>query len=175
MPAAPAEYRRPRPRLSDGSLSLAFSLKRRGHEIRVKLLLHRMNRTYRPTRRYARPPDSAATEFTIGTDCLNREGRVSALGKPFTGSMIQWIRYRYQIPRATLVRAEELTVHQVAEHFGVSANVVYYWIDRGVIQARRLPTCAAAVEASPSRTKSAAPRATAHTWNGRPAAWCTGR
>ena len=71
-------------------------------------------------------------------DCLNREGRVSALGKPFTGSMIQWIRYRYQIPRATLVRAEELTVHQVAEHFGVSANVVYYWIDRGVIQARRL-------------------------------------
>jgi DNA invertase Pin-like site-specific DNA recombinase len=71
-------------------------------------------------------------------DCLNREGRISALGKPFTGSMIQWIRYRYQIPRATLVRAEELTVHQVAERFGVSANVVYYWIDRGVIQARRL-------------------------------------
>jgi hypothetical protein len=26
-----------------------------------------MDRTYRPTRRYARPPDSAATEFTIGT------------------------------------------------------------------------------------------------------------
>ena len=68
MPAAPAEYRRPRPRLSDGSLSLALSLKRRGHEIRVKLLLHRMDRTYRPTRRYAWPPDSAATEFTIGTD-----------------------------------------------------------------------------------------------------------
>ena len=69
---------------------------------------------------------------------LNREGHVSALGKPFTGSMIQWIRYRYQIPKATLVRAEELTVQQVAERFGVSPNVVYYWIDRGVIQARRL-------------------------------------
>jgi hypothetical protein len=27
-----------------------------------------MDRTYRPTRRYAPPPDSAATEFTIGTD-----------------------------------------------------------------------------------------------------------
>ena len=60
------------------------------------------------------------------------------MGKPFTGSMIQWIRYRYQIPRATLVRAEELTVHQVAERFGVSTHVVYYWIDHGVIQARRL-------------------------------------
>ncbi len=40
-------------------------------------------------------------------DCLNQEGQVSAVGKPFTGSMIQWIRYRYQIPRATLVRPEE--------------------------------------------------------------------
>jgi DNA-binding transcriptional MerR regulator len=71
-------------------------------------------------------------------DDLNREGHVSALGKPFTGSMIQWIRYRYQIPKATLVRAEELNVQQVAKRFGVSPNVVYYWIDRGVIQARRL-------------------------------------
>ena len=71
-------------------------------------------------------------------DRLNREGQVSALGKPFTGSMIQWIRYRYQIPRARLVRPEELTVQQVAERFRVSPNVVYYWIDRGVIQARRL-------------------------------------
>ena len=70
--------------------------------------------------------------------CLNQEGQVSALGKPFTGSMIQWIRYRYQIPRARLVRPEELTVQQVAERFSVSRNVVYYWIDRGIIQARRL-------------------------------------
>ena len=69
---------------------------------------------------------------------LNREGHVSALGKPFTGSMIQWIRYRYQIPKVTLARPEELTVEQVAKHFGVSPNVVYYWIDRNVIQARRL-------------------------------------
>jgi DNA invertase Pin-like site-specific DNA recombinase len=71
-------------------------------------------------------------------DCLNQQGQVSAMGKPFTGSMIQWIRYRYQIPRARLVRPEELTVQQVAERFRVSPNVVYYWIDRGVIQARRL-------------------------------------
>lgn len=69
---------------------------------------------------------------------LNREGHVSALGKPFTGSMIQWIRYRYQIPKVTLARPEELTVEQVAKRFEVSPNVVYYWIDRTVIQARRL-------------------------------------
>ena len=71
-------------------------------------------------------------------DCLNQEGQVSALGKPFTGSMIKWVRYRYQIPRAKLVRSDELTVQQVAERFRVSPSVVYYWIDRGVIQARRL-------------------------------------
>lgn len=69
---------------------------------------------------------------------LNQEGQVSALGKPFTGSMVHWIRFRYQIPRAKLERSDELTVQQVAERFRVSPNVVYYWIDRGVIQARRL-------------------------------------
>jgi DNA invertase Pin-like site-specific DNA recombinase len=69
---------------------------------------------------------------------LNLEGHVSGLGKPFTGSMIQWIRYRYQIPKVTLARPEEWTVEQVAKRFGVSPNVVYYWIDRSVIQARRL-------------------------------------
>lgn len=71
-------------------------------------------------------------------DCLNQEGQVSALGKPFTGSMVHWIRFRYQIPRAKLERSDELTVQQVAERFTVSPSVVYYWIDRGVIQARRL-------------------------------------
>jgi DNA invertase Pin-like site-specific DNA recombinase len=69
---------------------------------------------------------------------LNQEGQLSALGKPFTVSMIKWIRHRYQIPAAKLIRPEELTVQQVAERFGVSPNVVYYWIERGVIQARRL-------------------------------------
>jgi DNA invertase Pin-like site-specific DNA recombinase len=71
-------------------------------------------------------------------DRLNQEGCVSALGKLFTGSIVKWIRYSYQVPRARLVRPEELTVQQVAERFRVSPNVVYYWIDRGVIQARRL-------------------------------------
>jgi DNA invertase Pin-like site-specific DNA recombinase len=71
-------------------------------------------------------------------DRLNQEGYVSALGKPFTGSIVKWIRYSYRIPKARLVRPEELTVQQVAERFRVSPNVVYYWIDRGVIEARRL-------------------------------------
>jgi DNA invertase Pin-like site-specific DNA recombinase len=73
-------------------------------------------------------------------ESLNRDGQVSAHGKPFSVSMIEWIRYRYQIPKAVLIRPEELTVQQVTERFGVSPHVVYYWINRGVIQARRLNT-----------------------------------
>jgi len=69
---------------------------------------------------------------------LNQEGQVGALGKPLTAAMIKWIRYRHQIPKARLVRPEERTVQHVAQRFGVSPNVVYYWIERGVIQARRL-------------------------------------
>jgi hypothetical protein len=72
------------------------------------------------------------------TDQLNQEGLVSALGKPFTVSMIKWIRSSYKIPAAKLKHPEELTVQQVAERFGVNPNVVYYWIEHRVIQARRL-------------------------------------
>ncbi|MGF1613176.1 MAG: helix-turn-helix domain-containing protein, partial [Gammaproteobacteria bacterium] len=69
---------------------------------------------------------------------LNQQGDRSATGKWFTASMIQWIRYRYQIPRAQCKHPEEMTVKQVAQRFGVSHPVVYYWIDRGVVKARRL-------------------------------------
>lgn len=69
---------------------------------------------------------------------LNQEGQLSALSKSFTVSMIKWIRYRHHIPAMKLNRPEELTVQQVAQRFGVSPNVVYYWIERGIIQARRI-------------------------------------
>jgi excisionase family DNA binding protein len=69
---------------------------------------------------------------------LNQEGQRSALGKSFTVSMIKWIRYRHQIPAMKFNRPEELTVQQVAERLAVSSSVVYYWVERGVIQARRI-------------------------------------
>ena len=53
-------------------------------------------------------------------------------------SIVRWIRWRYQIPPVTLQRPEELTVQQVAQHFGVNKYVVYYWIKRSLIHARRL-------------------------------------
>ena len=69
---------------------------------------------------------------------LNREGHASAKGKPYTTQIVRWIRWRHQIPPAALRRPEELTVQQVARHFGVTTGVVYYWIERSLIQARQL-------------------------------------
>jgi hypothetical protein len=71
-------------------------------------------------------------------DQLRQEGQSSITGKPYTTSMIQWIRFRYRIPPPVLKKPEELTVHQVALHFGVSENVVYYWIQHALLQARKL-------------------------------------
>jgi DNA invertase Pin-like site-specific DNA recombinase len=69
---------------------------------------------------------------------LNRQGLRSPHGKPFTLSMIKWLRYRYQVLSISLKRPEEITVRQLADRFAVSAHVVYYWIERSVVEARRL-------------------------------------
>jgi DNA invertase Pin-like site-specific DNA recombinase len=69
---------------------------------------------------------------------LNKGGLSSAKGARFTHSIVAWIRYTNRIPAPVLRRPGELTVNQIAEKFGVSLHVVYYWIKRKVISARRL-------------------------------------
>lgn len=68
---------------------------------------------------------------------LSKDGRVSAKGKPYSVPIVKWIRWRYKIPAAPVRSSDELTVKQVADRFGVSTHVVYYWIDRGVLEARQ--------------------------------------
>ena len=58
--------------------------------------------------------------------------------KRFTRSMIRWIRYKQGIPVPILKQPDEMTVNQVMAKFSVSRWVVYYWIERKVISARRL-------------------------------------
>jgi hypothetical protein len=67
---------------------------------------------------------------------FHEEGRLSSKGKPFHARMIQWIRFKHNIPVAHSRRPGELSVQQVAQTFGVSPGVVYYWIGRGVIEPR---------------------------------------
>lgn len=69
---------------------------------------------------------------------LNQEGFLSAKGKPFNTSKIRWIRYKHTIPAAELKQPDEITVKEACGKFGVSIWVVYYWIERGIVQARRI-------------------------------------
>ena len=71
---------------------------------------------------------------------LTDEGCLSSTGKPFTQSMIKWLRYKHQIP-APPPPDGTLSVRQVRDRYGVSHWVVYYWIEIGLVTAkRRKPT-----------------------------------
>lgn len=71
-------------------------------------------------------------------EVLTEEGRVSAKGMVFTREIVGWMRWRYRIPAPELKNPNELTVKQVSAKFAVSPYVVYYWIERGIIEARQL-------------------------------------
>ena len=65
---------------------------------------------------------------------LKGEAQASSTGKPFTVSIIRWIRFKHRIPSPSRP-AGTLTVSQVRERYGVSLWVVHYWIERGVVSA----------------------------------------
>jgi hypothetical protein len=65
---------------------------------------------------------------------LNGEGLTSPTGKPFTASMIKWIRYRHRISRPSPPDGT-FNVSQVRARYGVSLWVVHYWIERGIVSA----------------------------------------
>jgi hypothetical protein len=79
----------------------------------------------------------AMTDVQIAAT-LNQEGLLSAKGQCFTPSIVKWMRYRYEIPTPSLRGSGELTVRQVADRFAVSLGVVYYWLERGHLPARRV-------------------------------------
>jgi DNA invertase Pin-like site-specific DNA recombinase len=67
---------------------------------------------------------------------FNRNGLTSSTGKPFTASMISWIRFKHRISGPSRPSGT-LTVHEVCARYGVSMGVVYYWIERGHISAQQ--------------------------------------
>src|SRR5262245_49502214 len=66
---------------------------------------------------------------------LTSEGLASSTGKPFTASMIRWIRYRHRISRQSTPDDGTFTVSQVRARYGVSLWIVHYWIKRGIVSA----------------------------------------
>jgi DNA invertase Pin-like site-specific DNA recombinase len=66
---------------------------------------------------------------------LRAERQMSSTGKPHSLETIKWIRYKHRIPAPR--PPEGLSVRQVSERYAVSPSVVYYWLSRGVVIARR--------------------------------------
>ena len=71
-------------------------------------------------------------------ELFNGRGERTAKGNPFTVASIRWIRHKHRIPAPQLKLPHELTVDDVAAKFHVSRGVVYYWINRDVLPARRI-------------------------------------
>lgn len=70
-------------------------------------------------------------------DALNQLNLKSSSGRPFTVSMIKWLRYKHRIPACPTHRPGEWTVKQVAQRYDVSIHVVYYWIETGILPAQK--------------------------------------
>lgn len=67
---------------------------------------------------------------------LNTTGQRTPEGRQFTVDSIKWIRYLNHIP-ALSMREKGLSVKEVAKRFNVGIHTVYYWIERGVLDAKK--------------------------------------
>ena len=69
---------------------------------------------------------------------FNKEGRLSATSKPFTATMVKGIRYKHKIPAPILKGPQEYSLKEITDKFGVTHHMVYYWIERGYVKARKI-------------------------------------
>jgi hypothetical protein len=65
---------------------------------------------------------------------LNGQALTSSTGKPFTLSMVRWIRFKHRIPGPSLSPGT-LIANQICERYGVSRWVVHYWIEHRIVSA----------------------------------------
>jgi hypothetical protein len=69
---------------------------------------------------------------------LNAAGLRTGTGRPFDLTAVRWLRFVHRIPLPPPPRAQgELTVVDVAARLGIARDAVYYWIERGQLDARR--------------------------------------
>jgi DNA invertase Pin-like site-specific DNA recombinase len=94
-----------------------------------------------------RSTDPAAIELArrIGPGCdnnalaaaLNDAGHRTGTGQPFDGVAAANLRNYHHIPYPGLLEPGELTPRQAAERIGVSTGTIHYWINAGILPARR--------------------------------------
>jgi len=69
-------------------------------------------------------------------DYLNESSWHTPEGKLFTVDSIKWIRYSHKIQGLSAQR-KGLSVKEVAERFNVEPGVVYYWLNHGILDAKK--------------------------------------
>lgn len=70
-------------------------------------------------------------------DYLNESSWHTPEGKLFTVDSIKWIRYSHKIQGLSAQR-KGLSVKEVAERFNVEPGVVYYWLNHGILDAKKV-------------------------------------
>ncbi|MHB1421286.1 MAG: hypothetical protein ACYCX4_17190 [Bacillota bacterium] len=63
---------------------------------------------------------------------LNDNGFRTPEGLLFTVSGVRWIRFRYHVPGLS-ASGTSLSVAEVAERFDVKPGIVYYWLEKGIL------------------------------------------
>jgi len=78
------------------------------------------------------------TEMEIAA-MLNKQGRISGTGKPFTLMMVTNIRRHYRLKErfARLRQRGLFTIDEIAERFGIAPSVVKDWRHKGLLVAHR--------------------------------------
>jgi DNA invertase Pin-like site-specific DNA recombinase len=72
-------------------------------------------------------------------DELNATGYLTGSGRPFDVKAVRWLRHVHKVPTPAPFQAGELSVAEVAQRLGITANAVYYWVQHGQLAARRAP------------------------------------
>jgi excisionase family DNA binding protein len=68
---------------------------------------------------------------------LNAAGLRTGHGNPFDVKAVQWVRHVHHVETPSPYAAGEISVQTAADQLGVSANVIYYWIETGQLTAHR--------------------------------------
>lgn len=70
-------------------------------------------------------------------ELFNNEGLRTNKGNSYTLCSIKWIRHKYGILSYNLRKPGELSINEVAQKFDISHHVIRYWIETGIIAARK--------------------------------------
>jgi hypothetical protein len=73
-------------------------------------------------------------------DELNAAGYRTGTGRAFDPKAVRWLRHVHHVAAPAPFQAGELSVAEVAQRLGITANAVYYWVQHGQLAARRTPS-----------------------------------